>query len=73
MLKRNHERLLICKEKSALTCSYTNTLISVAGRGKLCNHFQCFDLLNFLTMNKSLSSSWKCPICKRRSVELVRD
>jgi hypothetical protein len=44
------------------------------GRGKFCEHFQCFDLQVYFTLNiKDSLSPWACPICKRRSVEVIRD
>ena len=73
VLQRNHESTFITEESFQTTCPYSNTTVTVAGRGKLCNHFQCFDLNNYLSMNRSNTSSWRCPICKKRSVELARD
>jgi len=45
------------------------------GRGKLCQHFQCFDLEVFFESNRKgeLNSSWKCPVCGKRSTEVLRD
>jgi hypothetical protein len=39
----------------------------------MCQHFQCFDIANYIGINKNQTSTWRCPICKKRSVEIIRD
>jgi hypothetical protein len=47
-----------------LTCSISSTLIKTPVRARQCNHFQCFDLLNFLQSNVFVSGTrWECPVC----------
>lgn len=50
----------------SLSCSILDPLtfkkLENPGRGKNCQHLQCFDMLNFLALNR-ISGSWKCPIC----------
>lgn len=43
------------------------------GRGKLCSHFQCFDLEVFFSTNNKRGATWKCPVCTKRAFEVVRD
>lgn len=53
---------------------YRRLAYKKAGRGKLCKHFQCFDLERYISLNsKKETATWKCPHCKKRSVELIRD
>jgi len=43
--------------------------MSFPGRGRFCNHLDCFDIENYLKINenKSLEPTfqWKCPICRQ--------
>lgn len=63
MVRRTHEDSMIESESFNAACQYTSSYIRTAVRGKLCNHFQCFDLQNFLELNKKEGSLWKCPRC----------
>lgn len=47
-----------------LSCPISSTLMTTPVRGRQCNHFQCFDLQNFLTVNANISGTrWECPVC----------
>ena len=73
VLRRNHSGSFIEEESFSTACQYASRPIQIAVRSKLCEHFQCFDLDNFLAMNRAVTSSWRCPVCKKRAVELIRD
>jgi len=79
---RGFDEIAINCEKFNFSCPYTQSLFSdrpkgerYLGRGKLCTHFQCFDLRSYFDINiqNGASSLWTCPICLKRSLELVRD
>jgi len=47
-----------------LTCPISSTLMKTPVRAPQCNHFQCFDLQNFVSMNANVSGTrWECPVC----------
>eukprot|EP00347_Sterkiella_histriomuscorum_P012249 403369319 len=70
---RSFEENLIHTESIRTKCQYlSSNTIRFPGRGKLCTHFQCFDLGTYLTMNKK-SLQFKCPVCNKRAVELYHD
>jgi len=48
--------------KVSLICPYSRTRMLIPIRSRNCSHLQCFDLSNYLQMNK-LKPSWKCPVC----------
>lgn len=60
---KNFGEQMISKEKFSLNCVYTNKLISTPVKGLDCKHFQCFDYLTFLKINK-IRRKFECPICK---------
>jgi len=48
--------------KVSLICPYSRAKMVVPIRSLSCTHIQCFDLNNYLQMNK-LKPNWKCPVC----------
>lgn len=46
----------------SLRCPLTATPIKTPIRSVYCDHMQCFDLYNFLEVQR-LSNSWRCPVC----------
>jgi MIZ/SP-RING zinc finger len=47
-----------------LTCPISSAVMTTPVRGRQCNHFQCFDLHNFLVVNANVSGTrWECPVC----------
>lgn len=45
----------------SLTCPFSGMIMEKPVRGKYCTHFQCFDLLNFLTGSSRISGTrWRC-------------
>jgi E3 SUMO-protein ligase PIAS1 len=51
--------------KIPLTCTLSTEKIKLPARGIFCNHYQCFDLQNFLMMiSQSANPRWVCPLCK---------
>lgn len=50
----------------SLLCPITKTMIQTPVRGRSCSHFQCFDLRNFLHLNKNPHAGrWRCGVCQR--------
>lgn len=74
IFSRISKKLQITEEVLGLNCQYTKTQqIKIPVRGKLCLHFQCFELTSFHQQNVKNIHMWRCPICNKRSVELVKD
>ena len=47
-----------------LSCPISMSPMDVPVRGRMCRHFQCFDLFNFILSNSFPSGRrWKCPCC----------
>lgn len=45
---------------------FTFKIIDIPCRGRLCQHVTCFDLINYLIVNKTSREErfrWKCPLC----------
>lgn len=60
--------------KIPLTCALTTEKLNYPARGIFCQHFQCFDLKNFIMMTSSSSNPrWVCPICKASCYEFRID
>jgi MIZ/SP-RING zinc finger len=54
-----------------LTCPISSTLMATPVRSHQCNHFQCFDLLNFLYVNANVSGTrWECPVCNDQTISV---
>ena len=54
-----------------LTCPITMTMIRAPVRARQCCHFQCFDLLNFLCANATVSGTrWECPVCSDQVISV---
>ncbi|CDW75622.1 zf-miz domain containing protein [Stylonychia lemnae] len=71
--KRNFEENFIEMEKFSVKCQYLfANVIQFPGRGKLCTHFQCFDLKTYISMNQK-NQIWKCPVCNKRAIEIYFD
>lgn len=50
----------------SLRCPITRQLIKHPGRSVHCNHIQCFDLLNYLSISiRTQKIKWLCPICAK--------
>ena len=48
--------------------------MAMPGRGIFCQHFQCFDLANYLELiSNSENPRWVCPICKQPAYEFKID
>ena len=57
--------ILVQLIKIPLTCIFTGEQIKIPVRGIFCEHFQCFDLYNYLIFTaKSQHPRWNCPLCK---------
>lgn len=50
------------RAKFSLKCSISARRMRTPTRGHNCKHLQCFDLENFLYLNRE-RSQWNCPIC----------
>lgn len=49
-----------------LSCPISQQLIKTPVRGQNCNHWQCFDLKNFVESNSHTTGTrWECPVCAR--------
>lgn len=49
-----------------LTCPVSQQLLKTPVRGKQCNHWQCFDLRNFVESNSHVTGTrWECPVCSK--------
>ena len=60
--------------KIPLNCPLTAAKIEIPVRGVFCNHFQCFDLRNYLTLiSESVNPRWRCPLCKVLAYDLEVD
>ena len=60
--------------KIPLTCPLSTVRIDIPARGIFCNHFQCFDLRNYLSLiSESTNPRWNCPLCKTLAYELEVD
>jgi len=54
-----------------LTCSISACLLKTPVRAPQCNHFQCFDLQNFLDSNAFVSGTrWECPVCNNELISV---
>ena len=50
----------------SLTCPISKQIMETPVRPKGCKHFQCFDLKNFLSLNKTVCGiRWRCGCCER--------
>jgi len=55
-----------------LSCPVSQQLLKTPVRGKTCNHWQCFDLNNFVESNSHITGTrWECPVC--RNILSLRD
>jgi hypothetical protein len=60
--------------KIPLTCILTTERMSVPARGIFCQHFQCFDLHNFVFMvAQAANPRWVCPLCRLPAYHLRVD
>ncbi|KAL9230989.1 hypothetical protein vseg_006267 [Gypsophila vaccaria] len=48
----------------SLNCPISYSRIKIPAKGHMCNHYQCFDLSNFVEIN-SKRPSWRCPHCNQ--------
>jgi hypothetical protein len=62
-LRKLFKNDLIARENFSVKCPYSSKTIETPVKSIYCTHFQCFDLDNFLKINK-FKKSLKCPICK---------
>jgi uncharacterized protein YuzB (UPF0349 family) len=53
----NADIISSAEEKVTLTCCFTYTQMKFPARGDGCQHIQCFDAINFLTV--SACSRWR--------------
>ena len=60
--------------KIPLTCIFTGEQLKIPVRGIFCEHFQCFDLYNYLIfIAKSQHPRWACPFCKSPAYQFKID
>eukprot|EP00003_Mantamonas_plastica_P029073 TRINITY_DN683_c0_g1_i13.p1 TRINITY_DN683_c0_g1~~TRINITY_DN683_c0_g1_i13.p1 ORF type:complete len:629 (-),score=169.83 TRINITY_DN683_c0_g1_i13:311-2167(-) len=50
----------------SLLCPLTMTRMSTPVRGSACQHYACFDLVNYIQVNK-LSRKFECPVCNKKT------
>jgi len=48
----------------SLSCPVGLTRLATPAKGAFCTHQQCFDLMNYLSMN-ARTPNWTCPICNK--------
>lgn len=49
-----------------LSCPVSQQLIDTPVRGNTCNHWQCFELRNFVESNTHVTGTrWECPVCTK--------
>ncbi len=49
-----------------LSCPVSQQLIETPVRGNTCNHWQCFELRNFLESSSHVTGTrWECPVCTK--------
>ena len=49
-----------------LCCPISQQLIQTPVRGTACNHWQCFELRNFVESNAHVTGTrWECPVCTK--------
>jgi hypothetical protein len=49
-----------------LCCPISQQLIQTPVRGTSCNHWQCFELRNFVESNAHITGTrWECPVCTK--------
>ena len=57
-----------------LTCVFDMQQIKTPCRGKYCTHLNVFSLENFASIAlKNQLRRWKCPICRKKSYDIVID
>ena len=54
----------VTAETVPLRCPYTNQMVQIPTRSIECRHLRCFDLHNFLFVNRD-KPVWQCPLCAR--------
>ena len=60
--------------KFTLKCPLSMQNLRIPARGTHCPHIQCFDLENYVALQKSSRvNRWKCPICKGFVYEIIVD
>jgi len=54
-----------------LNCVLSCNVMKTPVRAAQCNHFQCFDLWNFLYTNRNVTGTrWECPVCNNELVSV---
>ena len=54
--------------------TFSGEIINHPVRGIYCQHYQCFDLRNYIElMFFSRAREWKCPYCKKDARKLIID
>lgn len=49
-----------------LSCPISQQLLKTPVRGESCNHWQCFDMRNFVESNSHVTGTrWECPVCTK--------
>ncbi|KAK5584065.1 hypothetical protein RB653_005672 [Dictyostelium firmibasis] len=43
-------------------CPLSNEIMKIPVKSSFCRHYQCFDLINYLTVS-FLFEQWRCPVC----------
>jgi len=64
---RGNDELQEISSKISLRCPLTRSPIVTPTRASTCNHFQCFELRNYLMMNERIPQ-WTCPICSKSAL-----
>ena len=54
-----------------LKCPLSFQRIKVPVKGRECVHDSCVDLESMILFNKSANRQWRCPICKKKSHQLI--
>ncbi|CAD5221977.1 unnamed protein product [Bursaphelenchus xylophilus] len=67
MIKRNFggdADIAVSEVRVSLLCPYGRTVMNFPARSLDCEHLQCFDLVNFISVNEK-KTNWKCPVCNK--------
>lgn len=56
--------LEVSDQKLKLTCPIDQRRLKIPIRATTCQHLQCFDLINYITLNEK-SNKWTCPVCNK--------
>ncbi|CAD5215988.1 unnamed protein product [Bursaphelenchus okinawaensis] len=67
LIKKNfgdEDGFSVCELRASLLCPYGRIVMNYPSRSLDCSHLQCFDLVNFISVNEK-KTNWKCPVCNK--------